>query len=411
MSESMPSWRYITSASSRISSFKDFLQTKNKTRGLQDAPQQSRSGLQSEIPSQDERTTWRSWAGQKIRSARGAGDVVGAESLDIFPGWAVRRYRHTGRPDVFEVEVFVSGYASSQRSVESRSQRAFIRLAKGFAALPKITADAIDSSLYRLTPSTEELLAQKKLPPRPTEITEDYEIDELERQFKQAQVRRSPASSRSSSLESRDFTPDHPIPLELGPKNPFASLSADALRKLHANLESRLLPFWSSALSSRTVRIHLFTSPSSQALGTNVDYGPVITQDVVTAADGSFQARLTVPWEQLCHHPNALHIAFDSLHKEHGLLVSAEILPSQMNSYQIPEKPIAPPKFVEITLTHSPIRVISDIDDTIKLSNILSGARVVFQNVFVKELHDNIIPGMGEWYSEMWRRGVRFHYV
>ena len=57
------------------------------------------------------------------------------------------------------------------------------------------------------------------------------------------------------------------------------------------------------------------------------------------------------------------------------------------------------------------MRVISDIDDTVKLSNIVSGARAVFHNVFVKEMRDIIIPGMGEWYNEMWRRGVRFHYV
>jgi len=64
-----------------------------------------------------------------------------------------------------------------------------------------------------------------------------------------------------------------------------------------------------------------------------------------------------------------------------------------------------------VPLTHSPIRVISDIDDTVKLSGIHCGARAVFHNVFVKDLEDNLIPGMGEWYSEMWRRGVRFHYV
>jgi phosphatidate phosphatase APP1 len=64
-----------------------------------------------------------------------------------------------------------------------------------------------------------------------------------------------------------------------------------------------------------------------------------------------------------------------------------------------------------VPLTYSPIRVISDIDDTVKLSGVHCGARAVFHNVFVKDLEDNLIPGMGEWYSEMWRRGVRFHYV
>ena len=66
---------------------------------------------------------------------------------------------------------------------------------------------------------------------------------------------------------------------------------------------------------------------------------------------------------------------------------------------------------MSIPITHSPIRVISDIDDTVKLSNILGGARAIFQNVFVKDLKENIIPGMGEFYTKMWERGVRFHYV
>ncbi|KAJ3966777.1 hypothetical protein EV361DRAFT_808443, partial [Lentinula raphanica] len=64
-----------------------------------------------------------------------------------------------------------------------------------------------------------------------------------------------------------------------------------------------------------------------------------------------------------------------------------------------------------IPLTHSPVRVISDIDDTIKYSNVTGGARAVFHNVFVRELKDIVIPGMGEWYEEMWKKGVRFHYV
>jgi hypothetical protein len=58
-----------------------------------------------------------------------------------------------------------------------------------------------------------------------------------------------------------------------------------------------------------------------------------------------------------------------------------------------------------------PLGLISDIDDTIKYSNILSGARSVFFNVFVKDLTEALIPGMPEWYNEMWHRGVRFHYV
>lgn len=57
------------------------------------------------------------------------------------------------------------------------------------------------------------------------------------------------------------------------------------------------------------------------------------------------------------------------------------------------------------------VGIISDIDDTIKKSNILSGARSVFYNVFVRDLNEALIPEMPEWYNEMWKRGVRFHYV
>lgn len=221
------------------------------------------------------------------------------------------------------------------------------------------------------------------------------------------------------------------------------TLSADALRKLHANLESRLQPFWSSVLSSRTIRLHLFASPhhlpsQSPARTESADdraaedYGPVTSQDVVTAADGSFQAKFTVKWEELCQHPGALHIAFGNRSEEHDLLIAAQLLPvpitppssasSGSSDYQdqmsraqqaaaMPKTALPSPTVIRISISHSPIRVISDIDDTVKLSNILSGARAVFQNVFVKDLEENIIPGMGEWYTEMWSRGIRFHYV
>jgi len=37
--------------------------------------------------------------------------------------------------------------------------------------------------------------------------------------------------------------------------------------------------------------------------------------------------------------------------------------------------------------------------------------RVIYRNVFVRDMNELIIPGMSEWYQAMSRRGVRFHYV
>lgn len=62
---------------------------------------------------------------------------------------------------------------------------------------------------------------------------------------------------------------------------------------------------------------------------------------------------------------------------------------------------------------HPPlIRLVSDIDDTIKHSSIPSGARVAFRNAFVRPLEEVVVPGMAEWYKAMRGRGVGgFHYV
>lgn len=254
--------------------------------------------------------------------------------------------------------------------------------------------------------------------------------------------------------EPEPSPPIYPVtsPLPSENQKPANTLSSD-LHKLHANLESRLHPFWSTSLPSRTVRIHLFASPHEAALPHTsldqshdshddriaLDHGPIASKDVITTADGSFQALFVVDWEHICEHPRALHLAFGDRLKEHDLHAVVELLPlppspqpsvsprpeseqrsdlkSNQSTAQSPYAPPSPqpspiaPTTLRIALTHSPIRVISDIDDTIKLSNIVKGARTVFRNVFVKEMEDIIIPGMGEWYSNMWNRGVRFHYV
>lgn len=311
----------------------------------------------------------------------------------------------------------------------------------GYAYLPKLVEDAVNarpngSSLTRLSPSTEALLASVKLPPRPTEITDDFDIEELERQLRR--VKRtigeegsSTSSSPSSSTES--------LPESLGassrstaPPSANGVTPNEVLRRLHANLERRLQPFWSSVLPNRTIRLHLFASPHQVGAGSTPGRdpqedelslsshgGPLAYQDITTSADGSFQVKFTVGWEDLCHHPAALHIAFGEALAEHDLLVVAQLLPvnpPSSHSYRpesISPSPSSAPlsALTRIPITHSPIRVISDVDDTIKLSGILQGARTVFHNVFVKDLTDNVIPGMGEWYASMWTKGARFHYV
>lgn len=57
------------------------------------------------------------------------------------------------------------------------------------------------------------------------------------------------------------------------------------------------------------------------------------------------------------------------------------------------------------------VSVISDIDDTIKHSGIGNGAKDIFRNVFIRDLHDLTIRGVREWYNCMAEKNTKFHYV
>ncbi|OTA60072.1 actin patch protein 1 [Hypoxylon sp. EC38] len=56
------------------------------------------------------------------------------------------------------------------------------------------------------------------------------------------------------------------------------------------------------------------------------------------------------------------------------------------------------------------VSLISDIDDTIKRSNIALGAKEIFRNTFVRELRDLTVDGVREWYTTLYNLGVSIHY-
>ncbi|ODQ78232.1 hypothetical protein BABINDRAFT_25149, partial [Babjeviella inositovora NRRL Y-12698] len=59
----------------------------------------------------------------------------------------------------------------------------------------------------------------------------------------------------------------------------------------------------------------------------------------------------------------------------------------------------------------SGVSVISDIDDTIKLTGVTGEKRQLFTNVFATEVAAWTIPGVSDWYNAMHDRDVQFHYV
>ncbi|KAI1143696.1 actin patch protein 1 [Hypoxylon sp. FL0543] len=56
------------------------------------------------------------------------------------------------------------------------------------------------------------------------------------------------------------------------------------------------------------------------------------------------------------------------------------------------------------------VSLISDIDDTIKRSNIALGAKEIFRNTFIRDLRDLTVEGVREWYTTLHNLGVSIHY-
>ncbi|EJD43811.1 hypothetical protein AURDEDRAFT_114587 [Auricularia subglabra TFB-10046 SS5] len=332
------------------------------------------------------------------------------ERVLLFPGWATRKYHHAMSPDSqnqFTIDVYVSGYVANFTRPEAatRAQKALLYAAKNFATLPKLVKtvaqpqqeDSPPPIQYHLTPSTEELLATKKLPPRPTEINDELERIALAQMYE---------DETSTQFSQDSFGASIPIPDDMEHGSPPVSmdgLSPDEVRRLHLNLHTRLRAFWSTPLPGRVIRLSLYLEGDPDE--------PLLVQNVLTDAQGAFAIQLQVPWERMIAHPRAQLVAHgEPGASPHFVRLTADLLPSPARDKAASPRELPTDSFV-LPLTHTRVRLISDVDDTVKNSDIVHGARAAFHNVFVKQLDDVVIHEMRDWYKSMYARGVRFHYV
>lgn len=221
-----------------------------------------------------------------------------------------------------------------------------------------------------------------RLPPRPDEMPDDFDVENLDAYFRTSM-------NHSHEMNNNPFTPDS-IPAELA--------------RLNENLESRLKLFWASSLSSRRIQISIFLQSSGPPCHR---HPPLLSREMLTGPDGYFSDTFVLNWDDINTHPGSLRMTSNPTYTEHELFVEAHII----NTDTMPELHETPINTMCLPISHSIVRLISDIDDTVKTARVVDGARAIFNQVFVKDLEDSIIPGMGEWYDGLWKRGVRFHYV
>ncbi|KAF8552873.1 hypothetical protein OG21DRAFT_1415345 [Imleria badia] len=384
--------------SSRWAGLKDYISQREIRHSRRAA-----TALGEDTPSRSIIHSWSNWAGQKIRS--NSTDVATIDEVHLVPGWATKHPRSPTpdepeseshclcsipalivlSTDAFDVVLHISGFATSRRIPEflTRSQRAFLKLARGFASIPKL------HPIPSLDTEPQDYSELLHLPPRPDEIPDDFEVDNLDTHFR---------NSRNLNHEADDINltpqlvPADPIPAELA--------------RLHENLESRLKLFWASSLPSRRIQVSVFLQPPDSKSHRH-SLRPLLTQEILTGPDGHFSGTFRIDWNDICTLLAGTCITSNQAHIEHELLVEALII----NTERMPELHETPTNTIHIPVTLSIVRLISDIDDTVKVSRVVDGARAIFKQVFVKDLEDTVIPGMGEWYDTMWKRGVSFHYV
>ncbi|EUC59136.1 DUF2183 family protein [Rhizoctonia solani AG-3 Rhs1AP] len=442
----------------------------------------------------EKRQTWEEWAREKRQ--RRKEEQRGIEKLALFPGWAARRYPNGGplinlkhdSVQPFTVDIFVSGFASSLRTPDqaTRSQKAFMRLARGFSALPRLPPppeDILDGTgtesplAQSPNPSTEDLTEELKrmgiiLPPRPDEITKETEARALQSHTKpQVQTTHDSRIVDYGSNGSGHSTPTtatssstlglYPQPPSIPSRSPtqasshgtssirnFRSNTSESvtsmlstrsntdvgsihpemdvgiLRQLHANLDARLQPFWSSKLDNRLVRIKLYAQPldhHSPGLNQTKDAVPLVATTVTTTPQGYFAHKFSLSFEDLCTHDQTLGLAFGDHKADYTFYAHAELLPvvypfdssgasvEANRAIEVQDSPVRAE--TELQLTTARVRLISDVDDTVKISEVMMGVRAIFHNVFVRHLDELVVPGMPQLYAMLESRGVKFHYV
>ena len=188
--------------------------------------------------------------------------------------------------------------------------------------------------------------------------------DSFNHTYNPAGYGRRPRSRRRGST-TPESAPSSPT-LSARPSTNVNELTDAELAVANANLMARVAPFLTNPLVSMPITIFFYNNDHSQS------------KTIQTDDTGHFNIRA----------------ALDFIPTQVRVLANERL--SATHDVQVTEP--------------SGVSLISDIDDTIKRSNISSGAREIFRNTFVRDLRDLCVDGVREWYTEMHNLGVSMHY-
>lgn len=283
----------------------------------------------------------------------------------------------------------------------SRTQRLFVSAAKQLTSLPRLPKAPSQESLdLDIQVSPEELRQQAREHQERMKHEQLADgVPEHEHSLREAQAQssslRTPAPRRSDTMSSIASTASTATS-----SSTFAvSYSSAPLQVLHDNLHARLRLFFSQKLVGRRIRISIYLVPAS--LDTSPDSAEVCIAKgtLITESGGVFKSSITVPWNGDDPHRRQLRVRAELL---------SEVEDETIDNEAALKAVMARSDEASVGLSHArtKIRVISDIDDTIKLTHVLAGIKSVVRNVFTRPHTELVVPGMQEWYWSLYEKGV-----
>ncbi|KAI1088195.1 hypothetical protein F5B19DRAFT_496619 [Rostrohypoxylon terebratum] len=297
--------------------------------------------------------------------------------------WTNEWSRHEDEKAIVDVDVRGWIY-NPHKGPMTRTNRLWIGLARQLSGIPVPRAQQPDlspspePSLGKIHQRHEEEREQENIAREAREIERRGKAEEEAAQRGKYSERPKDESSdaegsgrrlRQQSQNGSRSPPSAPTsPILRGRTNTAAGteLTDVELAVANANLMARIAPFLTTPLVQLPITLFFYNGSQAQS------------RTVMTNDAGHFSAR--VPLDFVPTHVR--------------VFVSEDI------SCEEPVQIIEP----------KGVSLISDIDDTVKRSNIALGTKEVFRNTFARDLHDLTVDGVQDWYGALHDLGVRVHY-
>ncbi|KAI0840342.1 actin patch protein 1 [Hypoxylon sp. FL0890] len=296
--------------------------------------------------------------------------------------WRHEWSRHEDEKAIVDVDVRGWIYLP-HRGPMTRRNRLLIGLARQLSGIPAPRAQQADSSPTP-EPSLTKIHQQHEEERERERIAREAKEIERRGQAEEEAAQKGGYSERPRDEESEgEGDTRRPGQLQNGSRSPTSPPSSPVLRGrtntgsgtelteaelavANANLMARIAPFLTTPLVEMPITLFFYNESQAQS------------RTVTTNDSGHFMTR----------------VALDFVPTHVRVLASEDL------SCTEPVRIIEP----------RGVSLISDIDDTIKRSNIALGAKEIFRNTFIRDLRDLTVEGVREWYTTLHNLGVSIHY-